>query len=182
MSIGMLFSVGCTETYTPRPRGYFRIDFPDKEYLVYQSACDFSFEYPRYGKVLPDSGPMAEPCWLNLGFDEYNAKIHLSYKLVNHNLGMFIEDAHLLAYKHAVKADAINERMFTHEEKNVHGILYEIRGNAASPAQFFVTDSVRHFLRGSLYISATPNRDSLNPVIDFFIEDVMHLIETVEWK
>ena len=83
---------------------------------------------------------------------------------------------------HITKADAINEQPFINHENKVFGILYDLKGNTASAVQFYVTDSTRHFLRGSLYFSAEPNADSLAPVIDFFREDIIHLIETLKWK
>ena len=45
--------------------------------------------------------------------------------------------------------------------------MYDLKGNTASSLQFFVTDSTRNFLRGSLYFNAEPNKDSLAPVMDF---------------
>ena len=62
------------------------------------------------------------------------------------------------------------------------GIMYEIKGNAASPFQFFATDSTKHFLRGSMYFNVYPNKDSLAPVFDFVQSDIKHLIETIKWK
>jgi len=83
---------------------------------------------------------------------------------------------------HINKADAINEQIFSDAENSVYGILYDLKGNTASAVQFYATDSIKHYLRGSLYFSAEPNADSLAPVIDFFREDILHLIETLRWK
>jgi len=172
---------GCNQSPVPKPRGYFRIDFPDKVYTRYDSVCPFIFEYPTYGIITEDEYSK-EPCWINIEFKEYKGTIHLSYKEVSGNLDLLIEDAHKLAYKHTVKADAIEENLLENRQKSVYGILYNIRGNAASSIQFFVTDSVSNYLRGALYFSAQPQKDSLAPVIEFFREDVIHLIETLEWK
>lgn len=176
----LLFS--CHQNYTPKPRGYFRIDFPEKNYLVFDSTCPFKFEYPVYGKMEKDKDRNAEPCWFNLVFSRYNATIHLSYKDVNKNLTQFIEDAHTLAYKHTIKADAIEENRIIDKRRKVYGLIYDIKGNAASSVQFYVTDSLRHFLRGSLYFNVTPDKDSLAPAINFFRKDIQHLVETIEWK
>lgn len=134
-----------------------------------------------YGNIVVEPGT-AEPCWFNIEFPEYRAKIYLSYKEVNGNLNLLVDDAYKLAYKHTVKADAIEESYWENNEKNVFGTVYFIKGNAASSIQFYVTDSIRNYLRGSLYFNAQPDKDSLAPVIDFFSEDVIHLIETLEWK
>ena len=81
------------------------------------------------------------------------------------------EDSRTMAYKHTIKADAIMETLYSNDTSRVHGILYEIKGNAASSLQFWVTDSSRNFIRGSLYFNVEPNKDSLAPVISFFKEE-----------
>ena len=172
----------CKHHFTPKPAGYLRINFPEKIYQVYHSSCPYTFEYPIYGKIIPDTSRIAEPCWVNIEFLQFAGKIHISYKPVKNNVNVYIEDSRTLAYKHTVKADAISESLYTDYDRKVFGLLYEIRGDAASSVQFYLTDSTRHFLRGSLYFNVQPNADSLAPVIDFFMEDIMHLIETLEWK
>ena len=175
-------SYGCSSNETPKPRGFFRIDFPEKKYQVFDSVCPYTFEYPVYGRIVKDMDKNAEPCFLNIDFPQYKGKIHLSYKDVNHNVATFIEDSHTLSYKHTIKADAIDEDPILDKRRKVYGLLYDIQGNAASSVQFYVTDSVRHFLRGSLYFSVVPNKDSLAPAITFFREDILHLIATLKWK
>ncbi len=119
---------------------------------------------------------------MNIEFPQYKGKIYISYKPISHNIGALLEDSHTLAYKHSIKAEAINERLFIDEENRVYGVMYDITGDVASSVQFFVTDSVTHFVRGALYFNLQPNSDSLAPVIDFFREDIIHLIETIRWK
>ena len=172
----------CKKNFTPKPPGYMRIDFPEKVYRIYDSACPYIFEYPVYGKVVADTGRIAEPCWINIEFKEFGGKIHISYKPVSNNLNKFIEDSRTLAYKHTIRADAIRETVFTNDTSSVYGLLYEIKGDAASSVQFYLTDSNRHFLRGSLYFNVQPDADSMAPVIDFFLDDIRHLVETFEWK
>jgi gliding motility-associated lipoprotein GldD len=178
-SFALFFS--CHRSYTPKPRGFFRIDFPERKYKVYQSDCPYSFEYPVYAKVVSDKEMNSEPCWINIEFPEYNGKIHISYKPIQQNLNLLLEDSYTLAYKHTVKADAIEEHLINKPEEKVYGILYDIEGNAASSVQFFVTDSTKHFLRGALYFRTTIDKDSLAPVIRFFREDILHFIDTFEW-
>jgi len=108
-------------------------------------------------------------------------KIHLSYKTIHNNFNELMEDSRRLAYKHTIKADAINEQMFIDDEKHVFGILYDIQGDAASSIQFFATDSTTHFLRGSLYFNVIPNKDSLAPVVSFVKKDIIKLMETLSW-
>lgn len=173
---------GCDSATVPKPRGYFRLEFPQKSYRLLDTIYPYKFYYPAYGKITQDKERGAEKYWINIDFPKHKAKIHISYKEVNGNIDALIEDVRTLAYKHTIKADAINERLFSNPEKKVYGTLYDIRGNAASSFQFYVTDSTKHFLRGALYFSVHPNKDSLAPAVDFFGKDMVNLIETLEWK
>ncbi|MCU4173643.1 gliding motility lipoprotein GldD [Carboxylicivirga sp. N1Y90] len=175
-------STSCRRHQAPKPRAYFRIEMPEKEYQSFQSAFPYTFSYPKYAEVIIDSSKNAEDYWLNLSFPQFNSQIHVSYKSIDDNFVELLEDSRRLAYKHTIKADAINELLFENKEHQVLSILYDIQGDAASPVQFLATDSVHHFLRGSLYFNSIPNKDSLAPVIDFIKEDMIHLIETIEWK
>lgn len=177
-----LFLISCSGDSVPKPRGYYRIDFPEKEYQQLINDFPYTFSYPVYAIVEPDKSKLAEKYWINLYFPPYKARIHLSYKDAEGRLDSLIEDTHKLTYKHAGKADLISETIFSNPETKVYGLLYNVKGNAASAYQFYVTDSVKHFLRGALYFSVTPNKDSLAPAIDFFGEDLIKLMETVKWK
>jgi gliding motility-associated lipoprotein GldD len=177
-----LLNVSCKKNYTPKPRGYFRISFPEKTYVKLDSAAlPYRFEIPVYSKIVADKERLAEPYWVNLEIPRHKAEVHISYKKINNNLDTLTQDSHELAYKHSIKADAINERIFINSKKKVYGTIYLIDGNAASPLQFYLTDSTKHFLRGALYIREVPNIDSIRPVIEFLTPDVIHLIETTEW-
>jgi gliding motility-associated lipoprotein GldD len=173
----------CQQDYIPKPHGYFRIDFPEKSYHQFDSvALPYKFDAPDYSKVVPDNDRLAEPSWINMKIPAHKAEVNISYKKVDKNLSKLLEDSRTLAYKHSIKADAINERIYINTQKKVYGTIYRIDGNAASPLQFYLTDSTKNFLRGALYIREVPNIDSLRPVIDFLTPDVIRLIETTEWK
>jgi gliding motility-associated lipoprotein GldD len=173
---------GCGQNAVPKPRGYFRIDFPPREYRLYNTECPFNFEYPAYSRISYDVGKKSEPCWFNIEFPGYRAKIYVSYKRVSGNLSEILQESHEFAYSHSIKADAISEQPWFNADKKVYGMLYDIKGNTASSVQFYLTDSTRNFIRGALYFEATPEEDSLAPVIKHFREDIVHLIETMSWK
>lgn len=180
---------GCREIYTPKPKGHFRIDLPAKEYapvdtlLTKSSGMPFTFEYPLYGKISVNMESKAQPGWFNLEFPEYRAKIYFTYKKINNDFESLMEQSYKMNVKnHITKADAINEHVINNQKNNVYGILYDLKGNTASAVQFYVSDTVHHFLRGSLYFASEPDADSLAPVIDFFREDMIHIIETLKWK
>ncbi len=184
----MLFT-GCREHYTPKPRGYFRINFPEKTYSTLKGDYPYSFDVPDYAYVQKDNKNPDEPYWINLEVPANKAELHISYynlkngpKSKNQLLYELMEETRSLAYKHSIKADAIDEQIFVNPGAKVFGTIYNIKGNAASPMQFFLTDSTAHFLRGALYIREVPDIDSLRPVINFLEPDIVRLIETTHWK
>ncbi len=97
-------------------------------------------------------------------------------------LHTILNEAQNLAYKHATNAEGIGEREYIDQGKKVYGLMYNMQGNAASSTQFFVTDSTHHFLRGVLYFYSVPNADSLKPVNNFMFNEMVHIIESLEWK
>jgi len=183
ISISLIFLLACKETYTPKPHAYFRINFPSHHYQNYSNDCGFSFEIPEYSAIYPDSSKNSEPCWYNLYYIPFNAKLHLSYKAINETNKLVIlkEDARELVYKHTVKAEEIQENFFKTDNGNT-GILYLLDGSTATAINFYLTDSTQHFMRGALYFSARINRDSLDPIINFLETDIKHLINTFSWK
>lgn len=179
-----IFFFSCEERkiYVPKQRGYFRIDFPERTKETFKKDYPYSFQYPSYAQIEIDSSAYVEPYWMNLQFPEFKATIHISYKNVANNLNVFVDDAHFLVFKHDIKAEAIKTQEFHYNDKNVHGLLFDIKGDAASLMQFYITDSTEHFLRGALYFNVPPNKDSLAPVVDFMREDIIDLISSFEWK
>jgi gliding motility-associated lipoprotein GldD len=187
--ISAMIMTGCREVPVPKPKGYFRIDLPEKEYIVFKDTIrqngylPLSFEYPVYGTISFDENVNPEPGWFNVDFPPYKARIYLTYKRINNDLEELMEQTYQMNVKnHISKADAISEQVFSNPENRVYGILYDLKGNTATAVQFFVTDSVHHFFRGSLYFLSEPNPDSLAPVNQFFREDIVHMIETLKWK
>lgn len=184
----VLFSCGDNSISTQKPKGYFKIDLPLKQYRVFDTAgFPYSFEYPVYGNIIQDSlffeQKAENPYWINIDLPRFNARIHLSYKDIRkHKFDSLVNDAFTMSYKqHTYRASAIESEAFK-TPYHVSGVYFTLRGNAATGNQFFATDSLKHFLRGALYFSATPNEDSLRPVNNYLKEDLRHLINTLRWK
>jgi gliding motility-associated lipoprotein GldD len=182
--ISTIFVVSaCEETFTPKPRGYFRIDLPQKNYLAFDSIFPYSFEYPAYTTLTPDFKSPNEKYWLNLEFPKFKGTLHISYNPLKNDLVNYLEDSRSLVLKHIPKASAINDSIISIPEHHVYGMIYRIQGaGVASPTQFFLTDSSNHFLRGALYFNIRPNNDSMSPVIDFINQDINHFINSLNWK
>jgi gliding motility-associated lipoprotein GldD len=186
--IAALVGFACNSEYTPRPRGYFKIDLPKKQYRDFEQAgYPYSFEYPVYGTVIKDSlffdQQPENNFWINIDFPSFHGRIHLSYKQIGKNkFDSLVNDAFTMSYKqHTYKASAIQPEEFT-TPTGSGGVYFTLKGNAATGNQFFITDSTKHFLRGALYFSATPNSDSLQPVNDFLKQDLWHLLNTLKWR
>jgi gliding motility-associated lipoprotein GldD len=178
----VLMITACHQHSVPKPAGYFRIDLPEKRYVHYDTPCSYSIEYPEYGNINLRPAIATDTCWMDIEFPSLKAKIHLTYFTLHGDLAGLTESARELAYKHTIRADAIEEKLWSDDSARVYGILYDLKGNTASAVQFYVTDSTRHYLRGSLYFMAQPNEDSLLPVITFLRDDIIHLMETLTWR
>lgn len=178
----VVLTLSCKKVYTPKPRGYFRIDFPEKKYHSFGSECKFGFEAPVYCIVKPNKEHYAEPCWYNIEFTGYNANVYLTFKVLQRSLPEYIEDVRTIVYKHSIKADDIIETPIANEENKVYGMLYDIKGNVASSINFYLTDSTSGFISGALYFNTKPNEDSLSPAISFIRDDILHLINTFDWN
>ncbi|MBP1638164.1 MAG: hypothetical protein H6Q18_953 [Bacteroidetes bacterium] len=176
----MLYS--CGSASVPRPYGYFRVDLPPHSYERFDSAAlPYTFEKSTLAQVTPRI-EKGESFWLDLKYPRLNASIYCSYKPVRNDLFELSEETRKIVYKHTIKADAIGEKNFENPEKKVYGILYDLTGNTASSVQFVLTDSSRHFFRGALYFENVPNKDSIAPMSAYIREDVIHLMESFEWK
>ena len=183
IAVTLLIGVtGCRRSATPRPYGYYRIDLPAAEYVVFDGQkVPVKSEVSRYATVLPQEHE-GEGAWMNIHYDMLNADIHCSYMPVHGNLRELTDDAMEFVYKHVTQASAIPEREFLDHKARVYCVLFNLQGNTASPIQFFMTDSTQHFFRGAVYCNCRPNVDSLQPVLDYLDADIAHFIETFEWK
>ena len=184
--------LGCTSDAVPlpKPRSYPRIDFPERAYeRVSPTDCAFSFDKPVsatiereelfFDEVPPDD------CWFDLRFDPaLNGAVHFSYYPIDsyETFERLRDEAFKLVGVHNERASDIEEIVIHHDEARVHGIAFDIAGPAASPFQFFLTDSTDHFLRGALYFDAVVNPDSLRPVVAYAKEDIFRMVEGFGWE
>ena len=183
-----IFFFACNSEYTFKQRGYYKIDFPEKSYQVFnEPGFPYSFEYPVYGRIVQDTSFFEDepenPYWINIDFPQFESRIYLSYKEIGRNdFEKLVNDAFTMSYKqHTYKASSIEPTNIT-TPNNINGVYFTLTGNTATANQFFLSDSTRHFLRGALYFDAAPNADSLSIVNDFLKADMQHLINTLQWK
>jgi gliding motility-associated lipoprotein GldD len=190
IAISVLLLVACNgeQNFIPKPRMYPKINFPQKGYQQLSlDYCDFTFEYPSYAHIEKDSsffdGQPLDDCWFDIVIPSLNGKIHCSYYPIENKkrFDELIEDSFDLASKHNRKADYRDE-MLIQKSNGVSGIIFEMTGPVATPVQFFLTDSINHYFRGSLYFYNQVNQDSMAPVFDYVKDDIAKLVESFEWK
>lgn len=175
----------CHRVAIPKPYGYARIATPDTAYSFYPSSLihpsfPFRFALSQNAQAQMTSQSNGNH-WMDIHYPALNATIHGSYFAIKNNLDVLTNDAIGLVYQHAQQATSIPEQAFFNDDEHVYGVLFCLQGNAASPYQFFLTDSVHHFFRASVYCECRPNADSLAPVYDYLEKDIRRLIESWQW-
>lgn len=180
----LFFCLSSCSEYTPKPHGFPRIEFPERSYQLTRLNAPYLFEVPDYAVLEPDSDPNTEQHWYNLNFPQFDATVHLSYKSFGTQdaLDSLTEDAYKLAMKHTIKAEDIRETEIVDTVTGNYGVLYDFYGRTATPFNFYITDEKRHFIRGAFYFNQHASSDSVAPIFDFLKEDLIHLIETLQWK
>lgn len=176
------------EDQIPKPKGYLRLDYSTASYKTHQfSKTPLTFELNDLVDNVNEKALMGstESYGINLDYTSLKATVFLTYKAINgseDNLNDFLKDAQKLTLEHTKKADEIPVYPFENQTQSVFGKLSEVKGNAASPIQFYVTDSVNHFLTGSLYFKAKPNYDSILPAAKYLQKDIQRIMETIIWQ
>jgi gliding motility-associated lipoprotein GldD len=183
----LLFS-SCNEETTPKPNAYLRLEYPEAKYKTEDIAkMPFTFDRNTLGENLRTKTLKAATTsyGVTVEYPKLKGSIYLTYKAVENNpehLRTFLRDAQNFTQEHTQKADEIVEQPYENTERKVYGMFYEVGGNAASQSQFYVTDSINHFLVGSLYFYAKPNYDSILPAADYLQKDIKQIMESIKWK
>lgn len=169
--------VSCKDDVLPKPAAQLRLDYPEAEYVHFENNCPFTFDLNEDAEIKGKTN-----CGFAIEYPKMKATIYLSYKPVRNNINLLLNDAQKLTYKHVIKADNILEQPFINTKNKVYGMFYDVDGNAATNAQFYVTDSTRHFVDCSVYFYAKPNFDSIMPAASYIKNDMQRLMETLRWK
>jgi gliding motility-associated lipoprotein GldD len=173
----------CEPDYFPKPKGYNRIDLPSHSYVQLKEEHPFTFQHSIYAKIEPHQSSLSEPHWLDIKYPSLNASVELTYKEISskkNKLDELIVDSHKLKSKHNVKAYAIDEAVVV-TPKGYTAVIFELEGEVPSQFQFYITDSINHFMRGALYFPVATKNDSLSPIIDFIKIDMIHMLNSLEW-
>lgn len=169
--------VSCKNDVVPKPSSFLRLDYPEAKYVNFENTCPFAFQINEDAVIKGE-----KECGFAITYPKMKATIYLTYKPVNGNIDKLLRDAQKLTYEHVIKADDILEQPYLNPQKKVYGMFYQVDGNAATNSQFYVTDSTKHFLIGSMYFYAKPNFDSIMPAASYVKNDMQRLMETLKWK
>lgn len=175
-----IFFVACKDEVQPKPKGFLALKYPDPQYHRVDIGCPYTFDINKIAEVKPSRNRI--PCWIDLNYPDMEGTIFLTYRPVNDNLDSLLTDAQKLPLQHTIKADVIEGDIYTNDIHKTYGMFYEVDGNAASQAQFYLTDSTRHFITGSVYFNSVPNYDSIVPAAAYLRKDIRHLMESLRWK
>ncbi len=179
--IGVLLLLSCDDIMVPKPKAFLSLEYPKAAY--HESPLELPFKFKK-NKIaqLSVSKKNNKLEGIILRYPMLKASVFINYKKVNNNLETLLSDARKMTQKHYRVADEISERSYDYEIEKIYGMLYDLKGNVASQSQFYITDSLHHFVSGALYFETKPNYDSILPAINYVQKDIMYLIENLRWN
>ncbi len=168
----------CEDEVKIKPKAQLSLEYPKPKYEDVRISFPFRFQKNKIAALQEKRN-----FGLNLQYPYMKATIYMTYQNVTEtNLDSLLRDAQKLAYDHAVKAESIPEQPFVNPEDNVYGMFYMINGNAATQAEFYLTDSIHNFITGALYFEVKPNFDSIYPAAVYLRRDMRRIMETLRWN
>lgn len=167
----------CKDDVLPKPKAQLRLEYKKPNYKPISTSCPYVFDISDQSQIR-----INDKCWINLEYLKLKASINMTYRPVDNNLNELLLEAEKLTFNHTIKADGISSIPYANKDTKVYGSIFEVSGNAASPLQFHVTDSLNHFITGAVYFNVQPNYDSIKPAISYLQEDIIRMIESLEWK
>lgn len=177
VAISIILFASCGDEVVIKPAAKLRLQYAPPSYEVLKLNCPYSFEKNINAKV-----ELGKNCNVNLEYSKMKATVYLTYQKVDNNIDALLADAQKLTYDHTIKANEIFEQPRVDSINKVYGMFYMINGDAATQSQFYVTDSINHFITGALYFKSKPNFDSIYPAVVYLRDDIRKIMETVEWK
>jgi len=170
--------ISCNDPVIIKPASRLRLEYDIQTYKTADLDCPFNFEINTI--AIANS---KENCAINIKYPKMKATVYLTYQEIKkNNLKTLLQDAQKLTYDHTIKADEIFEQPRLDTLNKVYGMYYIINGDAATQSQFYVTDSLKHFITGALYFDAKPNFDSIYPAVAYLRSDIRNIMETILWN
>ncbi len=176
---------GCENYFLTKQSAYLRLDYPKPEYkLIDDKDFPFFFEANTILSEISDIDINPESIDFIINYNQLNAQINFQYKNVNSNekLNAYILDLKMTIETHSTMANSVKIKDYSLKEKNIFGRIFDLSGDVASPYQFYLTDSTNNIISGLVYFNIKPNYDSILPAINYIENDIIHLIESFNWK
>ena len=177
-----LFHFSCDETnYLPREKGFLRLEFEKPTYDTFSSEASklnfiFNNAYSSF-EIVSDEKIVLK--YKDIKIDLVLSDVELE------NLSSFeesIRNFYVFLEPHRKKSNQISIKEFKSVDNKRFAKVFEMRGPVASPLQFYVTDSINHFLFGSMNVMVKSNYDSIYPSIMYVKNDIFSIIESVNWE
>lgn len=172
----VILASSCEDEVLPKPKALLRLEYPKTTYDLMQTK-NFQFKMNKVCEFDQENNNS-----LTLDYPLMKGSLFITYKPVENNIDELLNDAKRLSIEHSAKADGILPHPFENHVDKVYGMYFEVVGDAASQAQFYVTDSTKHFVTGSLYFYTKPNYDSIYPAATYMQEDIKRIMESIQWK
>ena len=176
------FHFSCDETnYLPREKGFLRLEFEKPTYDTFSSEASklnfiFNNAYSSFEIVSDEKIVLKyKDIKIDLVLSDVELENLSSFEESIRNFYMFLEP-------HRKKSNQISIKEFTSVDNKRFAKVFEMRGPVASPLQFYVTDSINHFLFGSMNVMVKSNYDSIYPSIMYVKNDIFSIIESVNWE
>lgn len=174
----------CTqnEILIPKPPTYLRLELPEHTYTQFKDECPYTFEISSLYKVKSVSDSTQQTCHKDIDLGPVNGVIHFSYISMTEKLSTYINYSNDKVEDHKLKATGIEDTQIIRTKDRVFGTFFKLKGDVASPFQFYLTDSTSRFVSGVIYLNSVPNYDSLRPTLDYLEKDLLKMVNTFEWK
>jgi len=176
-----VFNFSCIDSNLPKQRAFLRIEFPEPNYSPFEESS-FPVDFYYNSGVTKINNKNFQQ--LSLNYPKMNFSIDLSFNKINKldDLESNLSDFSIILDTHSKKSNGIFIREYEDLNDRVFGKIYEIRGDVASPIQFYITDSTSNFMSGSLNLKSKSKYDSIFPSIQYIKNDILVLVESLSWK
>ena len=176
-----LIIFSCNESNLPKQNGFLRIEFKEPYYSIYEEIdTPFNFYYNSNSTDLIKIGNNQ----FLFDYRDLNLSLNLSFYNIksSQDLEKKSRDFSLILDTHTKKSNGVILREYDNDYRKIFGKLFEIKGDVASPIQFYLTDSLSNFISGSVNLKFKSNYDSIYPSIQYVKNDVLVLYESINWN
>jgi gliding motility-associated lipoprotein GldD len=178
----IFISCGGNEILVPKPPTYLRMNFPKHSYVTFSDNCPYTFEASSQFKVEKVKENNLETCHKDIQLGKLNGVVHFSYIDMVEPLSVYVNYSNDKVDEHKIKASSIEDVTIMRPKDRVFGTFFALKGDVATPFQFYLTDSTKRFVSGVVYFNSVPNYDSLKPSLDYLQVDLMKMVNTFKWK